>query len=288
MKTIQINNYPFSYIEDGGGSPVIFIHGSISDYRTWENQMEPFAKQFHVIAYSRRYHYPYTSSEFDSDYTVLQHSNDLANFIKDLNLGAVNLIGSSYGAYAGLETAIKNPDLVKTLVLGEPPVIPLLVSDVDNLFQALSLIVRDFSTGKSFLKFGIKFMNPAKKQLGKGNIKEGVRLFANGVLGEGGYEQLPEDVKASIMDNATALKAELLGPGFPDEFPKKEAIGLQVPTLLVYAEKSPKFFHSISDKLFKLLPNGQQVFIADASHDMHEENPEAYNEKVLEFLLKHN
>ena len=288
MKTIQINNYPFSYIEDGGGSPVIFIHGSISDYRTWENQMEPFAKQFHVIAYSRRYHYPYTSAEVGSNYTVQQHSNDLADFIKDLNLGAVNLIGSSYGAYAGLITAIKNPDLVKTLVLGEPPVIPLLVSDVDNPFQALSLIVRDFSTGKSFLKFGIKSMNPAKKQLGKGNIKEGVRLFANGVLGEGGYEQLPEDAKANILDNATALKAELLGPGFPDEFPKEEAINLQVPTLLVYAEKSPKFFHSISDKLFKLLPNGQQIFIADASHDMHEENPEAYNEKVLEFLLKHN
>jgi non-heme chloroperoxidase len=267
---------------------VIFIHGSISDYRTWENQMEPFAKQFHVLAYSRRYHYPHTSAEVDSDYTVQQHSNDLADFINDLNLGAVNLIGSSYGAYAGLLTAINNPDLVKTLVLGEPPVIPLLLTDVNNPFQALSLFVRDFSTGKSILKFGIQSMNPAKKQLRKGNTKEGVRLFANGVLGEGGYEQLPEDVKAAIMDNATALKAELLGPGFPDQFPKKEANHLQVPTLLVYAEKSLKFFHSISDKLFELLPNVQRVFIADASHNMHEENPEAYNEKVLEFLLKHN
>lgn len=288
MKTIQINNYPFSYIEDGGGSPVIFIHGSISDYRTWENQMEPFAKQFHVIAYSRRYHFPYASAEADSEYTVPQHSNDLADFIKNLNLGAVNLIGSSYGAYASLLTALKNPDLVKTLVLGEPPVIPLLVSDAGNPLQALLLLVRDFSTGKSFLKFGTKAMDPAKKQLRKGNIKEGIRLFANGVLGEGGFEQLPEDVKASMMDNATALKAEMLGPGFPDEFPKNEAMKLQVPTLLAYGEKSPKFFHSISDKLFKLLPNGQQVVIPDASHDMHGENPEAYNEKVLEFLFKHN
>ncbi len=288
MKTIQLNNYDFSYVEEGKGSPVILIHGSISDYRTWENQMAPFAKHFHVIAYSRRYHYPYDSAEADSDYTVPQHAKDLAGFIKELNVGSVHLIGSSYGAYVGLLTAIKNPALVKTLVLGEPPVIPLLVSDVDNPFQALSLMIRDFSTGKSFLKFGIKSMNPAKKQLGKGNIEEGVRLFANGVLGEGGYEQLPKDAKAKIMDNTTALKGELLGPGFPDEFPKKEANNLQIPALLVCAEKSPKFFHSISEKLFKLLPNGQQVVIPDASHDMHGENPEAYNEKVLEFLLKHN
>jgi pimeloyl-ACP methyl ester carboxylesterase len=288
MKTIQINNYPFSYIDDGVGSPVIFIHGSISDYRTWENQMEPFAKQFHVIAYSRRYHYPNNSVEDYSDYTYPQHAKDLAAFIKALDVGTVNLIGSSYGAYVALLTAINNPDLVKTLVLGEPPVIPLLVSNVDNPLQALLLLVRDFSTGKSFLKFGTKAMNPAKKQLRKGNIKEGIRLFANGVLGEGGYEQLPEDAKVSMMDNATALKAEMLGPGFPDEFPKKEAMKLPVTTLLAYGEKSPKFFHSISDKLFNLLPNGQQVVIPDASHDMHGENPEAYNEKVLEFLLKHN
>jgi len=288
MKTIQTNNYTFSYVEDGEGSPVIFIHGSLNDYRTWENQMEAFAQQFHVSAYSRRYHYPNKSAEDYSDYTVAQHSKDLTAFIKALDAVDVHLIGSSYGAYAALLTAINHPGLVKTLVLGEPPVIPLLVSNVDNPLQVLSLLVRDFSTGKSFLKFGTKAMNPAKKQLGKGNIEEGIRLFGNGVLGEGSFEQLPEEAKANIMDNATAFKAELLGPGFPERFPEKEVSELQVPTLLVYGEKSPKFFHSISDKLYKLLPNGQRVFINDASHDMHEGNPEAYNEEVLEFLLRYN
>lgn len=288
MKTIRANNYSFSYAEEGTGSPVIFVHGSISDYRTWENQIEPFAKQFHTIAYSRRYHYPQSAEEAGKEYTVSQHSKDLGGFIKALDKKPVHLVGSSYGAYIGLLVAIENPDLVKTLVLGEPPVIPLIISDVENPLQALSLIFRDMSTGISFLKFGITSMEPAKKKLKEGNHKEGARLFANGVLGKGGFEKLPDEAKAGIMDNVAALNAELNGPGFPKTFPKEAAKNLNVPALMLYAEKSPKFFRTISDKIFGLLPKAQRVSVPDASHDMHADNPEFYNEKVCEFLLKHN
>ena len=288
MQTIQTNNYTFSYVEDGEGPFVIFIHGSLDDYRCWENQMQPFAQQFHVIAYSRSYHYPNNSAEAYSDYTVLQHSKDLIAFIKALDIESVNVVCSSYGGYAALLTAINHPDLINSLVLGEPPVIPLLVSNVDNPLQAVSLLLKDFSAGRSFLKFGMQAMAPAKKQLHKGNLKEGVRLFADGVFGKGAFEQLPNQIKAYIMDNAPALKAELLGSGFPHEFPKKEASKLQVPTLLVNGGKTPKFFHAICNKLYKLLPNVQQLTIPDASHDMHSGKPGAYNEKVLEFLLHHN
>lgn len=287
METIQINNYNFHYIEEGSGDPVIFVHGSINDYRTWQNQIEPFAEHFRVIAYSRRYHYPH-NSEFDiSDYTVTRHSKDLYAFIEALNLSSVHIVGSSYGAYAGLLTAMEHPGRVKTLAMGEPPVIPLLITNMNNPLQILSLLIRDFSTGKNFLKFGMKAYSPAQKQLRKNNFEEGVRLFANGVLGDGGFEKLPEIGREQMIDNGPALKAEVLQPGFP-EFPKQDVSKLQTPTLLLYGKKSPTFFHSISDKLYDLLPNGQRVIFSNASHDMHVENWETYNREVMDFLLEHN
>jgi non-heme chloroperoxidase len=288
MKKIQLGNYDFHYVEEGAGSPVIFVHGSISDYRVWENQISTFAKHFHVIAYSRRYHFPNANpTDSTSDYTVPQHSNDLIALINALDLGAVNLVGSSYGAYACLYVALNNPELVKTLVMGEPPVIPLLVSNLNNPLQILSLIVRDFPTGKSLVQFGLKAIEPAKKQFRQGNMEEGVRLFANGVLGEGGFEKLPSEEKEKLIDNAPALKAELFVPVFPD-FPEKKVAELRVPTLFVYGTKSVKFFHSISDKLHKLLPESEQFFVPDAAHDMQQDNPKAYNKKVLEFILNYN
>jgi len=87
------------------------------------------------------------------------------------------------------------------------------------------------------------------------------------------------------MDNAPALKAELLGPGFP-QFPKDKAKLVATPTLFVYGEYSPKFLRTISDELLKILPHAEKVVIPNASHLTHGQNPTAYNRKVLEFLLK--
>jgi non-heme chloroperoxidase len=283
MATISIKGVNFEYVEKGRGKPVILVHGGISDYRIWKGQMEPFAENYRVIAYSRRYHYPNKWEGNGSDYTVGLHAQDLAALIKALDLENVCLIGNSYGAYTSLMTAINNPDMVKALVLNEPPVLPLLVSNPDNPFQILSLFIKDFSTAKSFMNFGLKHMKPAMKELKNNHFEMGVRLFADGALGEGRYEKLPEDAKSTFMDNSAALKAELLGPGFPP-FPKEKARRLSLPILLVNGEKSPKFLLSISDLLLNILPNSKKVVIPNASHLTHGENPIFYNKAVLEFL----
>jgi pimeloyl-ACP methyl ester carboxylesterase len=172
-------------------------------------------------------------------------------------------------------------------VLGEPPILPLLISNPDNLLAVLSLLFRNFPAGKSFIRFGMKSMKPAQQAFWQGDLEAGVHLFANGVLGESGFEQLPPQEKAAVMDNASALKAELLGPGFP-EFPKAAAEKLNIPTLLVYGERSPYFFHAISDKLFRILPKVEKVIIPNASHRIHADNATVYNQKVLAFLARYN
>lgn len=194
--------------------------------------MPAFLINFHVFNYSRRYHFLNQQPESNSNYSLIQHVEDLASIIQSLKLKNVNLIGSSYGAYIGLLTAIKHPEHIKTLVLGEPPIISLIIKNPDNPLHILSLFLRDFSTGISFLKFGIKAMKSAQRAFKKGDLKEGVRLFANGVLSDRGFEKLPKEIKDDIMENSKALKAELLGEGFP-EFNKKAATNLNVPILLL-------------------------------------------------------
>ncbi|HET6245162.1 MAG: alpha/beta hydrolase [Bacteroidetes bacterium] len=288
MKTIEINNTIIHYKETGEGIPVIFVHGSMSDFRTWKSQITLFAKKFHAIAYSRVYHFPNAFNEPVCDYTISRHSNDLIQFIKALHLsGPVNLVGSSYGAFTCLDAAMKDPQIIKTLILGEPPVLSLLFTSTDNPFHIFLSFFRYFLTNLSFWKFRIKTLKKTQEQFLSGNLEEAVRIFTNGVIEDRAFERLPAPAKASIMENANALKAEFQGPGFP-EFSKQQAKQLQIPTLLVYGKNSPRFFHSISNKLFNLLPNCERVFIPNAAHSTHGDNPKVYNQKVLEFLLKHN
>jgi pimeloyl-ACP methyl ester carboxylesterase len=56
MAQVNVNGTALEYTEVGAGEPVVFVHGSASDYRTWHLQQEAFAERFRVITYSRRYH----------------------------------------------------------------------------------------------------------------------------------------------------------------------------------------------------------------------------------------
>jgi len=93
VKSIFINGDSIHYIDVGKGDPVVFVHGTLGDYRIWGAQMDTFAKNHRVIAYSRRFAYPNKQVINDSaDYTVVPHAKDLAEFIRALNLEPVHLL----------------------------------------------------------------------------------------------------------------------------------------------------------------------------------------------------
>jgi pimeloyl-ACP methyl ester carboxylesterase len=98
------------YIEEGTGVPVIFVHGSLSDYEYWHAQLPEFAKKYRAIAYSRRYNYPNSNPPI-TGYSALTDARDLAGLIGKLRLGKVYVIGHSYGALTALLLATEHPEL---------------------------------------------------------------------------------------------------------------------------------------------------------------------------------
>ena len=97
LKLITINGYEISYLDQGDGFPVIFVHGSLGDYRSWGNQTEYFSKKYRTIALSLRHGYPETWNGKGGHFSIRQHAQDLSEFIKNLNIGPVHLVGHSRG-----------------------------------------------------------------------------------------------------------------------------------------------------------------------------------------------
>jgi DNA-binding winged helix-turn-helix (wHTH) protein/tetratricopeptide (TPR) repeat protein len=54
-KTIKINEISVEYTDVGQGEPVVFVHGSVSDYRTWAHYLLPISENHRYISYSQRY-----------------------------------------------------------------------------------------------------------------------------------------------------------------------------------------------------------------------------------------
>ena len=104
--------------------------------------------------------------------------------------------------------------------------------------------------GKSIVSdFMGQIWNPVEEALKKGDLKQGVRIFIDGISGEGTFEKLPSTVRDMIMDNAPAMKAQAMAM---DQFPVftcQDAQKIGRPVLLVGGEKSHKMLHAILKEL---------------------------------------
>ena len=275
LKSIFINGDSLHYIDIGEGEPVVLVHGSLGDYRTWGKQMDTFSSKYRVIAYSRRYAYPNNKNVSDSaDFSITPHTKDLNELLKALNLGPVHLVGHSYGGFTALLTAMEHPELVKTLTLAEPPVMPLLMNipGGDTLMH-------------SFIS---QTLIPAAEAFKVNDSMKAVNLFITGVMGDTSYfKNMPAGDRELMMANVletrgTAFTKNPFPPVTCDDLKK-----INTPVLLVDGEKSPKDLLMIVGELKRCIPNNESVTLKNTSHGLQYENPAAFNQLVLRFLDKH-
>ena len=285
MPKAQVQGVQLEYVEKGAGTPVVLVHGSASDWRTWSAQLDAFSKGHRVVAYSRRYHWPNAPIAEGADYAMHEHATDLAAFVRALGLAPAHLVGHSYGAFVALLAALREPQIARTVVLGEPPVTTLLASAQPRLSELARLALTRPRTLAALLAFGARGPAPATAAARRGDLDGAMRIFGQAVLGPAYYRRLSRSRLEQVQANA--IKAELLGSGFP-KLDAGEVRQLRLPVLLVEGTDSPAIFHRLMDALEDIIPLARRTSIAKASHNMHEDDAVAYNAAVLSFLAHHS
>jgi pimeloyl-ACP methyl ester carboxylesterase len=284
MAKLEVDGTALEYSEAGSGEPLVLVHGSASDYRTWESQLDEFGRQFRTIAYSRRYHWPNELIPEEADYSMREHVDDLEMLIHSLDVAPAHLVGHSYGAFLCLLLAMRAPHLVRSLVLAEPPALTLFVSNTPEPLEILRVLLTRPRTAFAIIKFGAAGVEPAKKAISRGDAEGCIRFFGTAVLGQRFFRGLAETRLKQVRANL--IKAELTGSGFAP-LDDDRIRNVRIPALLLNAQHSPRFFHRLMDRLQELLPNTERHEIPGASHIMHEDNTPVYNRTVLFFLEKH-
>jgi pimeloyl-ACP methyl ester carboxylesterase len=280
LKNIEINGRQLHYVEQGEGQPVIvFIHGGLDDYRCWQFQMDSFSSEkYRTISYSRRFAYPNKwIGNVAQDNTIEANAKDLAELIRKLDLAPAHLVGASYGAYITLYCVSKNPNLAKTMVLNEPPILS---------FLARSPLKEDVEL---LQEFRTRIQSPTEDAFKRGDFKKAAQTFIDRVMDlENFFEQLPEKDKQYLMDNAKSLEGELESAQ-PSSFSVEDVKQITtIPTLLVKGELSPKYFLRIIDILSDNMPNNtEQIVVPNVSHDDFKSG-DFFTSKVMEFFARHS
>ncbi len=270
MARLAANGSTFDYEERGSGAPIVLIHGTLEDRRSWTQQLEPFSKSFRTIAYSRRYHFPNAVRGDETNYSPTLHARDLEAVLGALAIERAHLIGASYGAYIALNLAVHHPECVTSLVLGEPPIVPWLRKNPETAPLA-----------DAFYK---NAWQPVAEAFQRGETEAAVEAFVDGVSGKGAFARTSPRTRAILMQNAPALRVEVQSPEYFQPLGDDLVQQLTIPVLLLGGQQSPVHFGKILDRLETLLPHPTRVWIPNAGHALNLWNAPFYNETVLNFL----
>jgi non-heme chloroperoxidase len=272
LAKIRVRGVELHYIEEGRGDPLILLHGGQGDYRSWEPQIKAFSQQYRVISYSRRYHYPNNNPLMAESHSAYVEADDLAAFIRKLDLERVHLVGTSIGAFTALVLGVQYAEMVGSLVLAEPPV---------------HRWIRDTPDGAAvYRQFMTVIQEPVTKAFKAGDDEGAMRIFVDGMSGTHGFDSLPPERIAAIMQNSRAIKAIAVTSDLQPDLPREKVGRLNVPVLIITGEHTIRIHKLVNEELARLLPQAERAIIPKAGHSSARENPEAFNNAVLKFLAR--
>jgi non-heme chloroperoxidase len=269
---IRVRGVELHYIEQGQGEPLILLHGGQGDYRSWEPQIKAFSRQYRVISYSRRYHYPNNNPLMAENHSAYVEADDLAAFVRKLKLGRAHLVGTSIGAVTALVLAVQHAEMVHSLVLAEPPV---------------HRWIRDTPDGAPvYRKFMTVIQEPVSKAFKAGDDKGAMRIFVDGMSGTRGFDNLPPERVAAIMQNSRAIKAFAVSSDLQPNLPREKVGRLNIPILIITGENTIQIHKLGNQELARIIPQAERAIIPKAGHGSARENPQVFNEAVLKFLAR--
>lgn len=241
----------------GGGVPVVFVHQATGSSRVWEYQVPAFTKSgYRVITYDRR---GFGRSTVDaSGPQPGTGADDLLALVNHLGLDRVHLVGTAAGGIVSFDFAVSFPQRLRSLVaantIGG-------VQDEDYLEMSRRLRPPQFAA----LPPDVRELGPSYRAA---NADGTARWLALEKISR------PEGTTPPVQTFRNRLTFSLL-----------ETIA--VPTLLMTGDADLYSPPAVMRLFSARIKNSESVIVPEVGHSMYWEQPDLFNQKVLEFVRRH-
>ena len=246
----DLGNTKLWYWDTGGpGKAIVLLHPGSGSGESYPYQQPALAKAgYRVISYSRRGQY---KSELGTDADTYFAADDLLNLMRYLKVEKFHVVGNALGGYIGLDVAISHPERVLSLVLACSM---MGISEPEYTRTLQSLRPKAFDD----LPAELKELGPSYRAANPSGVAEWKKLH-----------------ERSGTSSPVRLRNKIDWPALAN---------LKVPTLLVTGDADlwipPYLLRQVGEKI----PNSKVVVVRNSGHAVHWEQPEIFNNTVLDFI----
>ena len=267
VKRASVNGVELPFLDAGTGTPVVFVHGAISDYRIWDSQISELAHRYRCIALNQRYFGSEPWQDSGSNFTRATHMQDLIAFLAFLGLGPVHLVGTSYGAEIAATVAVARPDLVRSLCLNEPSLTSIVSNPHDLAIMAQERTV----------------LGPAIEGIKAGPPRRTLELFCDWVNNHpGAFARFPTAIQSMALDNARTLGLQLMAA--PSALSSADLRQLRVLLTLTVGSMTRQFFQIPARLMHESVEGSRILLIPNAYHCAPFEDALSFNAAVVEHI----
>lgn len=252
--------------EKGEGEPLILLHGHSLDTRMWDLQFDVFARHYRTIRLDFR---GYGRSSKQSETFQFTHLDDLLTLMDSLHIEKAHIVGLSMGAFVAGDMVAMVPERMLSCVMVSAGIRS--VPGPSEPMGAEESARRDKEIA----------------QLKEKGIEQFKREWLEILISDGGSRR--EEMRESLWqmindwDAWQPLHKEVRMFWAREAWKRLEERCPSVPTLMLRgdAKGESKSYHP---KELNYLPNGKAMLLPDCGHMMNMEQPETFNQVVLQFL----
>lgn len=265
MPRVNVNGINLYYEISGSGPSVVLCHGYTGSHRDWMFQVPVLAQKYQVVTIDHRGHGKSDAPSSAGAYSIPTLGDDLYALLNCMDIARCCLVGHSMGGLVALQLALDQPHVVSSLVLVDTASGPVNIpGHADRRAELLEIARTDGM--EAVFDYDAK-NNPLSLR----RLERYPRLFNRS---KQRILDMPVDGYV-YMGQALSECEDLTGR-------LKE---ISVPTLVIVGEEDLPFQRP-SRTLAEVIPNAQLRIVPQALHCPQEEEPETFNQILLEFLTK--
>jgi len=242
MSAIVIKEGLVHYEAIGRGKPLLFIHGWLGSWRYWVPAMEELSSRYRTYAFDL---WGFGDSDrLKTYYTIDAYTDLLRDFLDQLGIWRVPIVGHALGGIVALQFAAQSPDRVEQLM-------------------CVSVPLMDGAIGRPLAGFS-----------GDGDALARLITRRAAEFPEVGLEVRRADTTAVINSVRSALECSLL----------QLLSLLDIPVLLVYGDDDPLVKSPEPDWLQGLDRNVRAITLNGTQHFPMLEERNKFNRLLMDFL----